>query len=55
MKSVLNYKNSVYFDFHRQLFNENEYSTLLEELTEKVLPKMENMKNGDKINFTAKG
>jgi glucose-6-phosphate isomerase len=52
MKSVLNYKNSVYFDFHRQLFNENEYSTLLEELTEKVLPKMENMKNGDKINFT---
>ena len=52
MKSVLNYKNSVYFDFHRQLFNENEYSTLLEKLTEKVLPKMENMKNGDQINFT---
>lgn len=52
MKSFLSYKDSVFYDFDRQLFNDEEYNALLNEMKTTVYPKMNQMKNGDAINFT---
>ena len=45
--------NSLYFDFSRCLLSQSELSDILSEMKEKVLPKVESMFKGDKINLSS--
>lgn len=52
MKTRVLDSGDFYFDFSRQLFSDDEYKNLLDEMEMVVKPKMERMLKGEKINFT---